>query len=79
MLSVFYDVSEEKDAKPDAFIDTIIAGDKAKSIEKFDLGAFLNSYDMSDYYRYEGTLTTTPCEGKVEWVIVRNARKMTAA
>ena len=79
MLSVFYIVDEAKDAKPDEFIDTLLASNEETSIAKFDLGTFLNSYDVNDYYRYKGTLTTTPCEGAVEWVLVTTPRKMNAA
>ncbi len=48
---------------------------KAKKTFELDLGAFFSSADLTEYYNYEGSLTTPACSEVVEWVLFKNPNK----
>jgi len=75
VMSLFVKTEGEKD---NAFIETLkvseTEADKMK-IEEFDFGAFMNSFDVTDYITYKGTLTREDC-GETNWILVTTPSTM---
>ncbi|XP_064164019.1 carbonic anhydrase 15 [Anguilla rostrata] len=72
VLGVFIDVAE---AESDSFsvlsnlVPAVAYKGKTAQVAPFPLSSLLPMKNMSQYYRYHGSLTTPPCSTAVEWTV----------
>ena len=61
----------EKNLEFDRFLSAAPDGDGSQAIENISMNALMPN-DMSDYFRYQGSLTTPPCTEIVLWTVMNN-------
>jgi len=82
-MSLFVKTLGKEDENKNAFIETLKVSSKAtteaeKKIEEFDFGAFMNSFDVTDFITYTGSLTQKDCDKNTEtnWILVTTPSTM---
>jgi|Transcript_18722 carbonic anhydrase len=74
VIGVFFDVEEGGDYN-NAFLDSLTAAIAAKAdTAKVAVRTFLAGVDMTEYWSYDGSLTTPPCSEGLKWTVVKQVQ-----
>ena len=49
------------------------------AIGELNLGGFLDTVDLSEFYNYDGSFTTPPCTEGINWFVVKDVQKISQA
>ena len=83
VIGVFFDRQEGGDYD-NAFLDTVFNAIDSRSLtssqkKKVALRDFLMRIDMSEYWSYDGSLTTPPCTEGLKWSVVKQVQPISEA
>lgn len=82
VIGIFFDVEEGGNIQND-FLESIFAvqEDLSKGVNDSDnavkLRSFLQSVDFSEYWNYDGSLTTPPCSEGIKWTVIKDVQPIT--
>lgn len=80
VLSISFELSE--DGTSNEWLDLFMSGDSAKlntSISSSAFNTWINSLNTSNFWNYQGSLTTPDCNEIVNWIVVQDAQMASEA
>ena len=81
MIAIFFDTKRATNNNP-AFLDSVfkvLDMEGPNAAGQIRIEDFLKKIDFRDYWSYEGSLTTPPCEEGIKWIVLSNVQYISPA
>ena len=77
VIGVFFDM-EEGGSTENPFLASLFESAGNENEVNISLRNFLGGVDMTDYWSYDGSLTTPPCSEGLKWSVIKQVQPISA-